>query len=275
MDMSMNKTRKGTWMRRSIRLAVIAGTAVATLLLASPASAQEEPDGREVYLDNCAACHQGSGEGVSGSFPPLLDNPNLDADYVRTVILEGRSGPIDVNGVTYNDEMDPQDLTDAEIDAVIEYVLAGVFIPADVGPVGVGSVATGNRIFAGGQDLENGGPSCHACHSAGSHSNLGGPTLGPDLTDLAEKMGGIEALAAALANPPSATMEPLFDGKSLTDQERADLATYLASLDKRTEPPVDLLSLIGLAGAALMLGAMYLFSKRNKINYLQQLRSRA
>ena len=38
---------------------------------------------------------------------------------------------------------------------------------------------------------------------------------------------------------------------------------------------VDFLVVLGIAGAALMLGAMYLFSKRNKINYLQQLRSRA
>lgn len=285
-------------MRRSMRLALIVGAAATAMMLSPSAGAQETPsaeeqpaaeelgttsaeeqgttDGREVYLDNCAQCHQGTGLGVVGSYPPLLDNPNIqDTDYLRTVILEGKSGPIDVNGITFNDEMDPQELTDAEVDAVIEYILGGVFIPKDVGPIGEGNVAAGNRLFLGRVGLENGGLACHACHSAGSHSNLGGPTLGPDLTDLAERMGGIELLAAALANPPSATMEPVFDGKPLTDQERADLATYLGSLTKRTEAPVDLLSIIGLAGAALMLGAMYLFSKRNKINYLQQLRSKA
>lgn len=288
----MTKTRKGIWMRRSIRQALIAGVTVATLLLVPAAGAQETSateeqetpaaeeqnatDGRQVYLDNCAQCHQGTGLGVAGSYPPLLDNPNVeDPDYLRTVIVEGRSGPIDVNGVTFNDVMDPQELTDAEIDAVIEYILGGVFIPKDVGPIGAGNVATGDSLFLGRIGLENGGPACHACHSAGSHSNLGGPTLGPDLTDLAERIGGIELLAAALANPPSATMEPVFEGKPLTDQERADLATYLGSLSKRTEAPFDLLSTLGLAGAALMLGAMYLFSKRNKINYLQQLRSRS
>ncbi len=272
----MTETRKGTRMRRSIRLALIAGTAATVMLIAPAAQAQEEPDGREVYLESCAACHQGNGEGVAGSFPPLVDNPNVqDVDYLRTVILEGRSGPLDVNGVTFNDEMPAVVLSDAEVEAVIAYILDGVFIPADVGPVGEGSVKVGDRLFLGMIGLENGGPACHSCHSAGSHSNLGGPTLGPDLTDLAERMGGLEALAAALANPPSATMEPVFEGKDLTDQERADLATYLSSLTKRTEAPIDLLSTIGLAGAALMLGAMYLFSKRNKINYLQQLRSRA
>lgn len=285
-------------MRRSMRLALIVGAAATAMMLSPSAGAQETPsaedqptaeeagttsaeeqdttDGREVYLDTCAQCHQGTGLGVVGSYPPLLDNPNVqDTEYLRSVIVEGKSGPIDVNGITFNDEMDPQELTDAEIDAVIEYILGGVFIPKDVGPIGEGNVAVGDRLFVGRAALENGGPSCHSCHSAGGHGNLGGPTLGPDLTDIAERMGGLEALAAALANPPSAMMEPVFDGKDLTDQERADLATYLASLTKRTEAPVDLLSTIGLAGAALMLGAMYLFSRRNKINYLQQLRSRA
>jgi len=69
-------------------------------------------------------------------------------------------------------------------------------------------------------------------------------------------------------------MEPVFDGKALTDQERADLAAYFDSLTSRTDVPVDLLSIIGLAGAALLLGVMRLFSKRNRVNYLQQFRSR-
>jgi mono/diheme cytochrome c family protein len=129
-------------------------------------------------------------------------------------------------------------------------------------------------LFVGQVGLENGGPACHSCHSAGGHGNLGGSTLGPDLTDLAQRYGGTEAIAAALANPPSATMQPVFDGKALTDQERADLAAYLDSLTTRSEAAVDLLLIIGLAGAALLIGLMHLLSKRNRINYLQQLRSR-
>ncbi len=246
------------------------------MMLAPSALAQEEPDGRIIYLDECAACHQGTGLGLPGQYPPLLDNPNIgDADYIRSVITDGREGPIDVNGVTYDDEMPAIALTDAEIEAVIAYIHSGVFIPEDIAAVGEGNVAMGGRLFSGQASLENGGPACHACHSAGSNSNLGGWTLGPDLTDLADRYGDRDILAAALANPASLTMDPVFDGKDLTDEERAHLTTYLASLTKRTEPPFDVLLIIGIAGAALMLGAMYLFSKRNKINYLQQLRSRA
>ena len=107
-------------MRRSMQSALIVGALVAAGLLPPAVGAQEAPDGREVYLANCASCHQGTGVGVPGSFPPLLDNPNIqDAGYVGTVIREGLTGPIEVNGVTYDSEMPAQaQLTDAEIDAL-------------------------------------------------------------------------------------------------------------------------------------------------------------
>jgi mono/diheme cytochrome c family protein len=246
-------------------------------MLPPTAGAQEDPDGREVYLANCAACHQGTGAGVPGSFPPLLDNPNIgDAGYVRSVIVDGKSGPIDVNGVTYDAEMPAQaQLSDAEIDAVTAYIQAGVFIPADTAPVGEGGAAVGEELFLGRVGLENGGPACHACHSAGTHTDLGGPTLGPDLTDLAQRYGGTEAIAAALANPPSATMQPVFDDQPLTDQERADLAAFFGSIRTQTTVQVDLLWIFGLVGAAVLLGLMYFFGKRHRSNYLRQLRSRS
>ncbi len=264
-------------MRRSMQLALIVGALAAAVWLPSTVGAQEGPDGREVYLANCAACHQGTGTGVPGSFPPLLDNPNIqDAAYVATVIREGKTGPIDVNGVIFDAEMPAQaQLGDAEIDAVIAYIQAGVFIPADLAPVGEGGASVGEKLFLGRVGLENGGPACHACHSAGTHTNLGGPTLGPDLTDLAQRYGGTEAVAATLANPPSVTMQPVFDGKALTDQERADLAAFFGSISTQTLVQVDLLWIFGLVGAAILLGLMYFFPKRNRVNYLRQLRSRS
>ncbi len=264
-------------MRRWLRTGFVVGAIAMAWFSAPASSAQETPDGREVYLASCAACHQGTGVGVPGSFPPLVDNPNVaDAEYIRDVILNGKSGPIDVNGVTYDAEMPAQpQLSDAEIDAVISYIQAGVFIPADTVPVGEGGAAVGEKLFLGRTGLENGGPACHACHSAGTHSDLGGPTLGPDLTDLALRYGGSDAVAAALANPPSATMQPIFADKPLTDQERADLGAYFGSIRTYTDVQVDLLWILGLAGAAILLGVMFVFPKRNRINYLRQLRSRS
>ena len=79
-------------------------------------------DGQAVYNSVCFACHQPNGEGTA-VFPPLYPNSNTDdAAYFEDVIRNGRTGPIEVNGVTYDSSMPAQNLTDDEIVAVIDYV---------------------------------------------------------------------------------------------------------------------------------------------------------
>ena len=99
-------------------------------------------DGAAVYSAVCSSCHQPGGVGLSGRYPPLLDNPNLeDAAYISTVITNGRQGEITVNGAIYNGVMPAQSsLTDADIDAVIAYIQSGFAAPAATPAV---EVATG------------------------------------------------------------------------------------------------------------------------------------
>ena len=108
-------------MKRSLRLALIVGGVVVVLTLSTMVGAQDEIDGRDVYLAKCAACHQGTGLGVAGSFPPLAGNDNVgDTAYVKTVIIEGRTGPLEVLGQPYDGEMPAfPDLSVPEIDALI------------------------------------------------------------------------------------------------------------------------------------------------------------
>jgi len=83
--------------------------------------------GRRVYEVYCSVCHQPTGQGVGGQFPPLagadwvtFDSPNR---LIR-LVLDGIQGPIVVNGQNYNGAMPPwRDLlTDEEIAAVLTYV---------------------------------------------------------------------------------------------------------------------------------------------------------
>ena len=63
--------------------------------------------GGRLYNQNCAACHQVSGMGVAGSFPPLVGSEwvmGSDERVVR-ILLHGLSGPIEVEGKTYNGAM--------------------------------------------------------------------------------------------------------------------------------------------------------------------------
>jgi nitrite reductase (NO-forming) len=81
--------------------------------------------GEIVYNRTCVVCHQGKGEGVPGSFPPLAKSDYLtDRAKVIRQVLKGSSGEIKVNGVTYNNTMPPQLLNDEEVAHALTYVYA-------------------------------------------------------------------------------------------------------------------------------------------------------
>jgi nitrite reductase (NO-forming) len=97
--------------------------------------------GKKVYLSLCFACHLANGEGMPGVFPPLANSDFLNADKDRAVRIpiKGLSGPVTVNGKTYNNVMPPQpQLEDTQIADVLTYVLnewgnkGGTVSPADV-----------------------------------------------------------------------------------------------------------------------------------------------
>ena len=91
------------------------------------AAAKEQlPDGKAVYATTCAACHQATGEGVSGVFPPLVGSEWATGDEAKLVriLLHGVTGPIEVAGETFNGMMPPWGPTmkDPDIAAVLTYV---------------------------------------------------------------------------------------------------------------------------------------------------------
>lgn len=65
-------------------------------------NAENLPDGAMLFTANCAACHQESGEGLQGAFPPLKGSPvvtgNNLALYV-TIIMKGYSARVPQFGV--------------------------------------------------------------------------------------------------------------------------------------------------------------------------------
>ena len=94
---------------------------------ATTAAAKEQlPDGKQVYATTCAACHQATGEGVSGVFPPLAGSEWVTGDDAKLVriVLHGVTGPIEVAGETFNGMMPGWGTTlkDPDIAAVLTYV---------------------------------------------------------------------------------------------------------------------------------------------------------
>lgn len=83
--------------------------------------------GRRVFMQVCAACHQGNGMGLAGAFPPLAMSDYLNSDPQRAIaiVLNGLSGRITVNSTGYEAAMPAQRdiLGDEEIAGVLTYVL--------------------------------------------------------------------------------------------------------------------------------------------------------
>lgn len=80
--------------------------------------------GEVLYKQNCIACHQADGNGVTGAFPPLAKSDYLgNLDQAIHVVANGLGGPITVNGETYNSVMPKLSLSDEEIASVLTYVI--------------------------------------------------------------------------------------------------------------------------------------------------------
>lgn len=97
--------------------------------------------GEQVYGQVCGACHQPDGKGLPGQFPPLAGSGEYygDAANMARIVVNGLSGEIVVQGVTYNGAMPAQGyLTDYELAAAMTYVRHswgnndGIVLPSDV-----------------------------------------------------------------------------------------------------------------------------------------------
>ncbi|HSI56810.1 MAG TPA: copper-containing nitrite reductase [Ideonella sp.] len=82
--------------------------------------------GQALFAGTCSTCHQATGAGLPGVFPPLAKSDWLAANPKAAIdaVLHGLSGPVKVNGQDYNSVMPPMNqLTDDEIANILTYVL--------------------------------------------------------------------------------------------------------------------------------------------------------
>jgi nitrite reductase (NO-forming) len=87
---------------------------------------QQMKAGDVLFNGTCSVCHQNNGRGLPGVFPPLAGSDFLMADKRRAIgiVMNGLTGPVTVNGKTYNSVMPPMSqLADDEIANILTYVL--------------------------------------------------------------------------------------------------------------------------------------------------------
>lgn len=89
--------------------------------------------GEKIYTQHCANCHQPDGKGFQKLYPPLLHSPYLkdSANWV-CIVQKGMSGPIVVQGQSYDFPMPPNPQLKAAEIAVLGAYLKKQFLNMDV-----------------------------------------------------------------------------------------------------------------------------------------------
>ncbi|MCG3179791.1 MAG: hypothetical protein BIFFINMI_02135 [Phycisphaerae bacterium] len=189
---------------------------------------QRTTDGATLFANYCMRCH---GEGTYGSydkfferFMPAVRGPGLramaDETYLRRQILDGRPGTLmpGWNAQTGG-------LTDAQVDALVNYLKAGdggpvqTLRPAPT-PLAGGDSARGGQLFA---------QLCSACHGQAGEGGLGPALSNPSF----QRAASDELIAATIVNGRADTAMPAFQRPGtagLTDAEVRDLLAWLRTL---------------------------------------------
>lgn len=81
--------------------------------------------GQDLYLQHCSNCHQVDGSGLAQLYPPLAKSDYLEENLAKSIcsMKYGLMGEIEVNGVTYNQNMPGiPTLTPLEIAEITTYI---------------------------------------------------------------------------------------------------------------------------------------------------------
>jgi mono/diheme cytochrome c family protein len=106
-------------------LLALCTSSIAPISVVAQSGTQSIADrGKEVYDQNCLACHQIDGSGVPMLTPSLVNAGYVQGDKVRliNIVLKGLKG-VEIDGEMYDNPMPPlAHLSDEDIAAVLTYV---------------------------------------------------------------------------------------------------------------------------------------------------------
>lgn len=92
---------------------------------AEEATTTAQSDGKRIYTQNCAVCHQANGGGVPNLNPPLKETKYVlgEKDSLISILLKGSSAGLKVKGATYSNSMPSfSSLSNDDIARVLSYV---------------------------------------------------------------------------------------------------------------------------------------------------------
>lgn len=219
--------------------------------LSRPAAADVQ-DAGSFFRQNCSACHTIGGGHIIGPdlqgvtkrkerawLVKFLQSPKRmvdSGDPYAAQLVEQAPGHMVMPMVV---GMNP-DLANVLLDYIEGTPGAAKPQPAGAAisnrPFTADDVALGKQLFLGEQPLANGGPACVSCHTLGTISGLGGGRLGPDLTNVFDRLGGRSGLGAWLSTPPTPTMQSIFGKHALQPEEILPLLAVIDDANNRSRP---------------------------------------
>src|ERR1700688_4227850 len=188
--------------RLAVALAVgLVGKLSSTRQMLGDVATAAAVDGKTLFVTKCAACHQAGGLG-GGPYPPLAANADVTAADTANLILtvlNGRSGPIQVNGKTFSGTMPAwkDQLSDDDLAAVLTYIRstwtnnAAAITAPQVTAARHPTALSGAQIFAA---------KCATCHQP----NGAGTTVYPPLSGNPD----------VVASDPKAMIATIVNGRS-------------------------------------------------------------
>jgi len=243
-------------------------------------------DGESLFKSTCAACHRTTNKKLIG--PGLA---NVHEKYSKewfkkfvassqTVINSGDPEAVKIYE-EYNKLLMPdQVFSDVELDALYDYIKS-------VSPVSTGVATTevveveelpfepteediiaGRALFSGTQQLQNGGPSCIACHNVKDDNIISGGGLAVDLSDVYDRLGntGVEAMITGLPFPQ---MKSSYQNHLIEAEESLQLTAFLKEVSEQRfyqygTSYQNILLFWGIIGAILLMGIFPLFWYKRK-----------
>ncbi|MBC8265658.1 MAG: c-type cytochrome [Flavobacteriales bacterium] len=186
-------------------------------------------DGESLF-SSCAACHTiGGGKLVGPDLAGVLERRSED-EIIRYV-----QNPADFDVIM----MPPQNLTNAEIKAILNYIVSKSpaegqveeVVEVEEVVVALDDVKSGEMLFEGTTRFENGGPSCIACHNVDYEQMMQGGLLAADLTDVYSRSGGMVGIKGILTGLPFPAMKSAYGNYPITEDELVQLQAFLKHVD--------------------------------------------
>lgn len=210
-------------------------TVLVTLAWQSTSAAQESvrEAGGKLYAANCAVCHGTDGRGITGEGADA--GPSLLGIDVALADLTMRTGRMPIVEPRVGIVADP-DLGEDERAAIVAWMTEEFGLRGSVPAVAPGDLARGGDLYA---------RNCAACHGS---TGAGGISAGATLV---RAVKGVDRTGVVEAIRVGPFEMPVFEESVISDQDAADIATYVQHLTEGPSTPLGLVEVDRVTMSAL------------------------